>query len=226
MICAERRELDPADVDAVDLDRSGVDVVQPRDQVGRRRLARARRPDERDELARLRLEVDVLERERREQLDRGQRRRHRRRRLEPTSASTAVLVDLGGGERLCRPPRLRGDRRPARRAASCARAERHRLGRVAERHVAEADLAADIARVERDRVGRVDDLGVHLEVFEDPVEQGQRALDLDLDVEQLAEREEQAALERRERDDRAGGRRRSGRRSRPASRRASTRTPA
>ena len=51
---------------SVDLDRAGVDVVQPRDEVGRRGLARARRPDEGHQLARLRLEVDALERERRE----------------------------------------------------------------------------------------------------------------------------------------------------------------
>ena len=76
-----------------------------------------------------------------------------------------------------------------------------------------------------DRVGRVGDLRVHREVLEDPVEQGERALDLDLHVEQLAEREEEPALEGRERDDDAG--RRGGRvavgrqRARPAS----TRTP-
>ena len=45
-------ERDRADVVAVDLDRALVDVVEPRDQVGRRRLARARRADERHELAR------------------------------------------------------------------------------------------------------------------------------------------------------------------------------
>ena len=60
---AERGQGEPADVDAVDLDRARVDVVEPRDQVGRRRLARARRADERHELARLGLEVDVLEAE-------------------------------------------------------------------------------------------------------------------------------------------------------------------
>ena len=63
-------------------------------------------------------------------------------------------------------------------------------------------------RVERDGVGRVDDLGFDPEVFEDPVEQGERALDLDLDIEQLAEGEEQAALEGGECDDCAGRRRR------------------
>ena len=66
----------------------------------------------------------------------------------------------------------------------------------------------DRRRVEGDRVGRVHDPGVQLEVLEDPVEQRERALDLDLDVEQLAEREEEPALERRERDDVADRRRR------------------
>ena len=75
--------------------------------------------------------------------------------------------------------------------------------------------AADRRRLEVDRVGRVDDLGVQLEVLEDPVEQRERALDLDLDVEQLAEREEQPALERREGDDVAGASARRGCRWRP-----------
>ncbi len=44
---------------------------------------------------------------------------------------------------------------------------------------------------------------LHLEVLEDAVEEGQRALDLDLHVEQLAEREEEARLERGEGHDRA-----------------------
>ena len=39
---------------------------------------------------------------------------------------------------------------------------------------------------------------LHLQVLEDPVEQREGALDLDLDVQQLAEREEEAALERGE----------------------------
>ena len=64
-----------------------------------------------------------------------------------------------------------------------------------------------VVGLERHGVRRVDDLRVEVEVLEDPVEQRERALDLDLDVEQLAEREEQPALERRERDDVAGGRR-------------------
>src|SRR3989304_71264 len=61
-------------------------------------------------------------------------------------------------------------------------------------------LAANGGRVERDGIRRVDDPGVHLEVLEDPVEQGKGALDLDLDVEELAEREEQPRLGGREGD--------------------------
>ena len=83
----------------------------------------------------------------------------------------------------------------------------HGRRRVVERDVLEADLAAHRRAVHRDRIGRIDDLGVHLEVLEDPVEQRQRALDLDLDPEQLTEREEEPALERGEGDDRAGRRR-------------------
>ncbi len=54
----------PADVESVDLDRTAVHVVEPRDEVRRRGLARARRSDQRDELARLGLEVELLQRER------------------------------------------------------------------------------------------------------------------------------------------------------------------
>ncbi len=82
----------------------------------------------------------------------------------------------------------------------------HGRRRVVERDVVEADLAAHRRAVHRDCVGRVDDLRVHLEVLEDPVEQGEGALDLDLDAEQLTEREEEPALEGREGDDRAGRR--------------------
>src|SRR5207342_3048883 len=62
-------ELDPPDVDAIDLDGSGVDVVEAWDQVRRGRLATARRSDEGDELTRVGLEVDMLEREARDELD-------------------------------------------------------------------------------------------------------------------------------------------------------------
>ena len=59
----------------------------------------------------------------------------------------------------------------------------------------------DRASRQVDCVGRVDDHGIELEVLEDPIEQGKRALDLDLDVEQLPQREEQPALEGSEGDD-------------------------
>jgi hypothetical protein len=61
---AEARQRDLADVDAVDLDRPLVDVIEAGQQVGRRRLSRARGPNERHQLARLDLEVDLLEPER------------------------------------------------------------------------------------------------------------------------------------------------------------------
>ena len=56
-----------------------VDVVQARDEVGRRRLAGARRADERHELAGSRLERDVLEPERRRPAASGSPPRRRRR---------------------------------------------------------------------------------------------------------------------------------------------------
>jgi hypothetical protein len=195
---AERGKLDPPDVDAVDLDGAGVHVVQPRNQVRGRGLARAGRTDQRDQLTRLRLEVDVLERERLDDLERwratvewlegarfdGFHRGDRRDLREFLSGVIAVLDNV---ERTCL---------------------RRRCRRIAERHVTQPEPAADRGVVKCDGVRRVDDLGIHPEVLEDPVEQGQRALDLDLDVEQLAEGEEQATLERGEGDDRAGRRRR------------------
>ena len=138
-----------------------------------------------------------------------------------------LLVDRGGGDgsRPCRRRRVATRRRRS-RPRSWARADGTASVGYRNETSWKRTLPRTCRRVERDRVGRVDDLGVHLEVLEDPVEEGERALDLDLDVEQLAEREEQPALERRERDDRAGDRARPGCRSRPACRRASTRTPA
>ena len=175
-------------------------------------------PDERDELARLRLEVDVLERRTAGRPRAGARRRRPARRR--------PLDGFHRGDRRRAPPAPRR-RRSASGDVVAGRGRRHRppTGSGTRRR-ANRTAAAERGRVQRDGIGRVDDLRVHLEVFEDPVEQGQRALDLDLDVEQLAEREEQPALERREGDDRTGGRRRPDRRSRPACRRASTRTPA
>ena len=50
-----------ADVDAVDGDPAGGDVVEPADQRGQRRLARAGGPDQRDRLAGGDVEVDAVE---------------------------------------------------------------------------------------------------------------------------------------------------------------------
>ena len=151
----ERLQLDAAHVDSVDGDRATVDVVQPRDQVGGRRLAAPRRPDQRHQLARRGVEADVGQRE---GLDRGR----------DGSALGLRRGRLGGNLEL---------------------GGRHR---VAERDVLEPDATTHHARRQVDGVGRIGDLVGHLEVLEDAVEQGQRALDLDLDVEQLAEREEEA----------------------------------
>ena len=57
---AQRLERQLTDVDAADRHRPRVDVVQPREQGGDRRLAGARRADEGDDLARLDAERDVV----------------------------------------------------------------------------------------------------------------------------------------------------------------------
>ena len=196
-----------------------VDVVEPRDQVGRRGLAAPRRPDERDELARLGLEIDVLERERRQRA-RSAGRRHRRsppsiaeRRRRPPRRVDAARAPRPSRARA---PVGRASRRPSRRPAPRGRGSmaRPRSGSGTRRRG-----SGTWPRIGRgssgDRVGRIDDLGVHLEVLEDAVEERQRALDLDLHVEQLAEREEEPALERREGDDVADASAPSGRRSWP-----------
>src|SRR5687768_3016160 len=59
---AERRKRDIANVVSIYSDRTGIDIVQARQQIGHRRLAGAGRPDERDELPRSGFEVDVLKR--------------------------------------------------------------------------------------------------------------------------------------------------------------------
>ena len=58
---AQRPQRDVAHVDAVDGDAAVGDVVEARHQHGERRLARAGEPDQRERLARLDLEVDVVE---------------------------------------------------------------------------------------------------------------------------------------------------------------------
>jgi hypothetical protein len=173
---AEARQRHRFDVAAIDLDRPGVHVVEPRDEVRRRRLAGTRRPDEGDELTRIDLEVDLLEPEGLDELDRRDVGQFR-------GLDARLLCDRSG----------------------CDRRWNHRDG-VPERDIPESDAAANGRAIERDRVGRIDDFRIHLEVLEDPVEEGERALDLDLDAEELAEGEEQPALERGERDDVADGR--------------------
>src|SRR3954470_10759033 len=61
---AERGKRDVTHVITVDLDGAIVDVVEPRQEIGRRRLARAGRPDESHQLARPRLEINVDQTER------------------------------------------------------------------------------------------------------------------------------------------------------------------
>ena len=151
---AERRQLDVAHVDAADPHRARVDVVEARDEVGRRGLAAPRRPDQRHELARRRGEADV-----------GQGERHE-------LAGNGATLGLRLGRLLGHLQLRRGDR-------------------VTERDALEAHLGPHRRRRERDRVGRIGDLVLHLEVLEDAVEQRERALDLDLHVEQLPEREEE-----------------------------------
>ena len=56
---AQRRERDVADVVAVDRDAAVGDVVEARDQVHDGRLAAAGRSEQRDDLAGLRVDVDV-----------------------------------------------------------------------------------------------------------------------------------------------------------------------
>jgi hypothetical protein len=71
--------------------------------------------------------------------------------------------------------------------------------------VAVANAAADRIGLHGHSVWVVLDLDGQVEVLEDAVEQGQRALQLDLHVEQRTEREEKPALEGRESDDVADG---------------------
>ncbi len=121
-------------------------------------------------------------------------------------AGQRLEFDVGQAERLDR--QLHGPSAGLGRLGLALGRQLHGGRRVAEGHVAEAHVAAHADRVERHRIRRVGDLVRHLQVLEDPVEQGQRALDLDLDVEQLAEREEEAALQRGEGHDRADADRR------------------
>src|SRR5439155_21448933 len=74
-----------------------------------------------------------------------------------------------------------------------------KVGAVREAHVRETQVAE--RGVERERVRALDDIGRKIEVFEDPLEQRQRRLDVDVDGQELVDRNEQTVLVRRERDD-------------------------
>ena len=71
----------------------------------------------------------------------------------------------------------------------------------------EGDLALDSSPDPARWRRAVGDLDREIEVFEDAVEERERALNLDLDAEQLPDREKEAALQRREGDDVADGQR-------------------
>ena len=88
--------------------------------------------------------------------------------------------------------RLRRDRRHG---------VRRRHGRVvAEPHVVEADLPPQGVPRQRHRALRVRDLVRHVQVLEDPLEQRERRVDLDGDLQHRADGEEEPALQGGERD--------------------------
>ena len=176
----ERRQLDLSDVHAVDLDRALAHVVHPRDEVGHGGLAGAARTDQRGELTRLDLQVDVLQRPRPGSFVHLRKRGGERQRF-----------GCGHLERAAYPVAVR--RRPG---------LRRRV--VPERDVPEGDRPVDRFLRDGPRVRQVDDVERHVEVFEDPMEQSHRRLDLDADLEHLADGEEQPRLKGGERDDRPG----------------------
>jgi len=120
---------------AVDQDGALVNVVETGNHVGGSGLARAARPDQGDQLARLAAEADLAER------------------------LGAILAD------------------------------------VAEADVAELDLTIHVLGAQHQRSGLVLDVMGHVEVVEDPVEEGEGAGDLDLYLEHLPDGEEQPALQ-------------------------------
>ena len=104
----------------------------------------------------------------------------------PGSASNEMSVRVNG----CAPSA----------SGSAGRSYRNETSRNVTRPWTSSWLSATRARLvpEGDR---------QIKVFEDAVEEGEGALDLDLDIEQLPEREEEPALQRREGDDIADGHR-------------------
>lgn len=65
---------------------------------------------------------------------------------------------------------------------------------VAKAHVLEADVALDLLGRQLERAVALGHIDRQVEVLEDPLEQGQRALDLDADRQQRLDREEQPRL--------------------------------
>ena len=120
------------------------------------------------------------------------------------------------------------DEIPARRLAGARfsherrlRARRHRERDVLQRPgvvvVAEADsIEGHVAARMLQRPRALDDVDRLVEVVEDAVEQRQRALHLELDTEEAADREEEPGLQGRERDERADRDHRGAARLRPA----------
>ena len=170
----ERVEGQLAHVDSVDRHRSAGRVVEARDEVGAGRLARARLAHER----------------------RLGPRGHRN----DTSSSVHARLSKAGIRPSGPPreiPRLRRGQVPkGRRFAS---GHRGRIDLVSEPDVLERDVAARPL----DRPRPLDDVDRLVEVLEDPVEQRERALHLELDAEQAPDREEESCLQRRERHERA-----------------------
>ena len=131
-----------------------------------------------------------------------QRRARRCRRSSPRPRSRVVQARDEVAERGLAASRSR------RRSPACVPAgtsmvdvlERRRsVGVVAEPDVLEAHLAAHVARARRRPRAR--DVDRQVEVLEDAVEQRERGLDVDADRQQRLDREQQARLQRGERDD-------------------------
>src|SRR5207237_1859069 len=85
------------------------------------------------------------------------------------------------------------------------RLQRPGVSLVAEPDLAEVDVAVQVTHLARALL----DVDAQVEVLEDAVEERERALDVDRDREQAADRAEEARLQRRERDERADRDRRS-----------------
>ncbi len=104
-----------------------------------------------------------------------------------------------------------------RRLRAARDGERDVLERPGVLLVAEPDVVErDVAARPLDRVRPLDDVDGLVEILEDPVEERERALHLELHAEQAADREEEPGLEGREGDERADRDRVAAARDRPA----------